>query len=66
MTNTIKETFWLSSVKEQRLIYVSPSYEKMFGMTRESLFQNPKSWETNIHPEVKERIRFMMIKAKWF
>jgi len=57
MTNTIKETFWLSSVKEQKLIYVSPAYEKMFGMTRESLFENPKSWETNIHPEDRERIR---------
>lgn len=57
MTNTINETFWLSSVKDNKLIYVSPSYEKMFGLSMESLFKDPKSWDKNIHPEDKERIR---------
>lgn len=57
MTNTINETFWLSNVKTKKLIYVSPSYERMFGKSLESLFQDPTSWEDNIHPDDRERIR---------
>lgn len=57
MTNTIKETFWLSDYKNKKLIYVSPSYEKMFGKSIESLFEDPTSWEDNIHPDDRQRIR---------
>lgn len=57
MTNTIKETFWLSDFKNKKLLYVSPSYERMFGKSLESLFEDPTSWEENIHPDDRQRIR---------
>lgn len=57
MTNTIKETFWLSDYQNKKLLFVSPAYEKMFGKSLESLFEDPTSWEENIHPDDRQRIR---------
>lgn len=57
MTDTINETFWLSDFQEKKVLYVSPSYERMFGMSVESLYKDPTSWDTNLHPDDKERIR---------
>lgn len=57
MTDTINETFFLSDYQEKKVLYVSPSYERMFGMPTETLYKDPTSWETNLHPEDKERVR---------
>lgn len=57
MTDTINETFWLSDYQEKKVLYVSPSYERMFGMSVESLYKDPASWDRNLHPDDKDRIR---------
>ena len=38
MTDTINETFFLSDYQEKKVLYVSPSYERMFGMPTETLY----------------------------
>jgi PAS domain S-box-containing protein len=49
--------FWLWSVDEKRLLYVSPAYETMWGRSRESLYADPGSFLSAIHPEDRERVR---------
>lgn len=57
MAENIVEVFWISSPDKQKLIYISPGYEKIWGRTCASLYQHPISWLDAIHPEDRERVR---------
>ncbi|HEY9671756.1 MAG TPA: PAS domain S-box protein, partial [Waterburya sp.] len=39
-----------------RVIYVSPAYERIWGRSCESLYQNTRSWLEAIHPGDRERV----------
>ncbi|HEY6403648.1 MAG TPA: PAS domain S-box protein [Blastocatellia bacterium] len=39
-----------------RVVYISPAYEKIWGRSCESVYQNTRSWLESVHSEDKERI----------
>lgn len=43
--------FWIKDLNSGRQIYISPTYEKIWGRTCESLYQDPQSWLNSILPE---------------
>ena len=46
-----KETFWIRDLDKQEVLYVSPSFERMWGRSCESLYQAPSSWIDAVHPD---------------
>jgi PAS domain S-box-containing protein len=52
----ILEVFWMTDPTKNTMIYISPAYEKIWGYTIESLYNNPKQWIDAILPEDRERI----------
>lgn len=56
MAENITEVLWLTDWKTRKLIYISKTYEKVYGATCESLYENSRSWSQNIHPEDLDRI----------
>ncbi|MGD0950656.1 MAG: PAS domain S-box protein [Candidatus Binatia bacterium] len=56
ITETIEEAFWMADVELAHMFYVSPAYERIWGRTPESLYQNPRSFIDAIHPEDRERV----------
>jgi PAS domain S-box-containing protein len=56
ITESIKEVFWLTDLAKNRMIYVSPGYEEIWGRSCESLYASPRNWLEAIHPEDRERI----------
>jgi PAS domain S-box-containing protein len=50
IAENIHEVFWLIDVVKQTLLYVSPGYEAVWGRSRESLYREPRSFFTAIHP----------------
>ncbi len=56
VVENIQEVFWMSDVKKNRMVYISPSYEKIWGRTCASLYTNPRSWLESIHPDDRERV----------
>ncbi|QJB57750.1 response regulator [Pseudodesulfovibrio sp. zrk46] len=44
LVENIHEAYWINDVADNRVIYVSPSYEMIWGRTRESLYENPESF----------------------
>jgi PAS domain S-box-containing protein len=50
----IHEVFWIRTPHE--MLYVSPAYEEVWGMSRESLYSKQDSFLESIHPEDKERV----------
>ncbi|MBI1818964.1 MAG: response regulator [Nitrospirae bacterium] len=52
----IEEVFWMTDPEKSQMIYISPSYENIWGRTCESLYKNPISFLENIHPEDAPRV----------
>lgn len=46
----------IREITSGKLLYVSPAYEKLWGKSCDSLYQDPNSWMNSIHPEDRDRI----------
>ncbi|BAU64893.1 multi-sensor hybrid histidine kinase [Stanieria sp. NIES-3757] len=55
--NLVDICFWISEPKETRLIYVSPSYERIWGRSCTSLYANFMAWIEAIHIDDRERVQ---------
>jgi PAS domain S-box-containing protein len=47
----IDEVFWIRT--DDKMIYVSPAFEKIWGYSSQALYENPKIFTDSIHPEDK-------------
>ena len=56
IASTINKLFFIRCAKSRQFLYVSPAYEKIFGRTCESLYQNPDSWLNAVHPDERQQI----------
>ncbi|MCD6302423.1 MAG: PAS domain-containing protein, partial [Anaerolineae bacterium] len=56
LTENIQEVFWMTSTDKSKMLYVSPAYEEVWGRTRASLYENPRSFLEAIHPDDRERV----------
>jgi two-component system cell cycle sensor histidine kinase/response regulator CckA len=56
IAETVTEVFWIADVATQRIIYVSPGYEQVWGRSCESLCLNPRSIVETIHPDDRQRV----------
>ena len=57
MAENIHEVFWSTDALLSRILYVSPAYETIWGRTRASLYEAPRSWQDCIHPDDKQRVQ---------
>ena len=44
VTETIREVFWLGSPDWQKIHYISPTYQSVWGLSRDDLYKNPAAW----------------------
>lgn len=56
IAENIRQVFFINSADLDRVIYISPGYEDIWGKTCESLYQNPTSWIDSVHPEDRDRV----------
>ncbi len=56
IAENIQEVFFVVDHKDYRILYVSPSYEEIWGQTCESLLKSPTAWLEAIFPEDRERV----------
>jgi PAS domain S-box-containing protein len=49
------EVLWFLDAATEETLYVSPSYETVWGRPRAHLFDDPHAWLDAVHPEDKER-----------
>lgn len=55
MAENIDDVFWIFDPKQQQIFYVSPAYEKLWGLKSSDLYKNFHAWEEIIHPDDRER-----------
>jgi len=56
----LHQVLWTIDAKEDKIVYVSPGYEKLWGRSCQSLLDNPQAYLEGIHPLDRE----MMIREK--
>ncbi|MGV3756074.1 MAG: PAS domain-containing protein, partial [Verrucomicrobiota bacterium] len=56
LAENINEVFWISDPEKRQVFYVSPAYEKIWGRTCDSLYQDPRTWFESVHPEDRQRV----------
>lgn len=59
----IPQVFWLAEVAPERLVYVSPAVEEVFGTTAERVKANPRALVDQVHPE--DRAKLAAAAAAW-
>jgi PAS domain S-box-containing protein len=57
LAENIHEVFWMTDPAKQRMLYVSPAYEQIWGRSCQSLCDAPDSWFDSIHPDDRARVR---------
>jgi PAS domain S-box-containing protein len=53
LAETVDQVFFLTDVRNSRILYVSPAYEKIWGRTCASLYEDPASFMYAVHPDDK-------------
>src|SRR5262249_39226767 len=56
LAENIHEVFWMTDPDKNRIIYVSPGYERIWGQSCEGLYASPRSWIEAIHPDDQGRV----------
>ncbi|WP_020656932.1 response regulator [Massilia niastensis] len=51
LTDNIDDVFWMFSVPDRALLYVSPAYDAIWGRSAEALGQDPAGWLEAVHPD---------------
>lgn len=52
----IHEVFWLCDPDRNQVWYLSPGFESIWGISRQSVMEDPSCWTRCIHPSDRERV----------
>lgn len=56
LTEKIAEVYWIIELNPERIVYVSPSFEDIWGVKREELYSNNDLWMDFVHKEDVEKV----------
>ena len=54
MAEVSPAVFWMMSPDWQEIVYVSPAFEKIYGLPCEELYKRPAIWIDAVHPEDRQ------------
>jgi PAS domain S-box-containing protein len=61
LAENVNEIFWMSDPQTTQLLYISPAYERVWGRSCQSLYENPRSFMDAVHPDDQERVRIAVL-----
>jgi diguanylate cyclase (GGDEF)-like protein/PAS domain S-box-containing protein len=56
MAETIGDVFWLSDPSRRRALYVSPAFERIWGMPVSAVYADWRAWIGHVHPEDRDAV----------
>lgn len=63
LTERIPEIYWITELEpEEHVVYTSPAFEKIWGMSREDLYKNPRLWIDKIHEKDRQKVHALFRK----
>jgi two-component system, cell cycle sensor histidine kinase and response regulator CckA len=64
MAENIQDVFWIATPTMDRVIYVSPTYEQIWGRSCQELYRYPQRLMESIHPEDLDRALAAFVAAR--
>ena len=64
IAETIDEVFWMADPSVTRMLYISPGYERLWGRSCESLYEDPRSFIDAIHPDDRARVGTELLRQR--
>jgi PAS domain S-box-containing protein len=64
MASVMNEVMWISDLNKQKIIYISPGYERVWGLSCQSVYDSPMSFVNAIHPDDRDRVVAAFAKQK--
>ena len=64
LAENIREIFWVRDVVGDRITFVSPMYEEVFGRSCASLYANPRSFLDAIHADDRARVEASVLRQR--
>ena len=62
LAETIDSVFWIWDIEQQRIVYVSPAYARLWGGDEKKLLNNPVDWLRVVSPEDKRRVEHLFLR----
>lgn len=56
MADSTPDVIWITDLSPERVLYASPSFERIWGHPVDALYRNPHLWTESIHPQDQARI----------
>jgi len=56
LAESISDVFWFAGWNPAEIKYVSPSFERIWGLPRSALYADPLIWQRSIHPDDREGV----------
>jgi PAS domain S-box-containing protein len=56
LAESIHEVFWMTNVERTQMLYISPTYEEIWGRSCASLLASPEAWNAALHPDDRDRV----------
>src|SRR5260370_21095896 len=56
MADKVPEVVWITGLAPERVLYCSPSFERVWGRPVEALYRDARLWTEAIHPEDRARV----------
>jgi PAS domain S-box-containing protein len=54
LAENIDAVFWVTELPERRVSYISPAYERLWGLNPQNLYDSQQTWVNLLHPEDRE------------
>jgi PAS domain S-box-containing protein len=64
LAESINEVFWMADPQSTQILYISPAYERVWGRSCESLYEQPRSFLDAIHSADRERVRIAVLEKQ--
>ena len=56
LAEAVDAVFWITDLRQQRVLYVSPAYERVWGGSQERIYRDPRAWRENVHPDDRAEV----------
>jgi two-component system, cell cycle sensor histidine kinase and response regulator CckA len=60
LAESIQEAFWLYDVAAHRMVYVSPAWERIYGVSAARVLESVEARFESVHADDRERVRTML------
>ncbi|MCC6465762.1 MAG: PAS domain S-box protein [Planctomycetes bacterium] len=56
LAESIDQVYWITDLQPEQVIYVSPAFERVWGIAQAQLYAAPRLWTQSIHPDDREAV----------